>query len=148
MTLKRLAIIVFILIFTGITIYIFKPITFSKDFFNSDSITISYVTDNTNDNGTIIPNMKNITFPSDSNKFHELELIFEKYSYHYCINTWTGKALSDNTTSAFLLSSNDKTIIISNAPHIIIDDKVYRVGYWGNVKINKLISELKDLLSN
>lgn len=148
MRIKRFVILIMILIFISLTIYMYRPIHFHKDTFNSNSITITYLIDNTIKNGTVVPDMQSITWNNHSTNFHKFEQLIEKYTYHKCIHTLIGKATCENTSRYFSLFSKNKIIYISDTPHIIIDDKVYRIGYWGDAKINNLIGDIKKLLKN
>lgn len=145
---KHFVILVIILIFISVSIFIYRPIPFHKDFFNSDSITVIYVIDNKIDNGSIVPNTKSITFNNDTTNFYKLEQIIEKYSYHSCIHTLLGQSSINGISCYFDLLSKGQLIGITDNPHIIINDKVYRVGYWGDAKVNNLLGELKKLLKN
>ena len=142
---KRNLILVIILTIIAIIVYIFKPIPFNKEFFNADRISVSYFVDSMKD-GTMTPEFKTFTFDDNSTKFHQLENIIEKYSYHKCFKSW----INNGTLSgpSYIMSTNERTMIIAESSYIDIDSCIYRIDYWGNSKTKKLVTELKNIWEN
>lgn len=142
MSKKRIMIVVMTLIII-IIVYIFRPISFNKEFFDTNKISVTYVVNSMKD-GTIIPEFKTLTFNYKSDDFHQIENIIEKYPYHRCLKTWINKGQLSGMR--YLLSNDERTMVITENSYIEIDSKIYRVGYWGNSKAKKMIEELKDIL--
>ncbi len=142
---KWILFLVTILTIVSIIVYIFRPIPFDKEFFNSNEITVMYPV-NTMEDGTFKPDMKSLTFYSNSTKFHEIENIIENYSYHKCFKTWINEGQLNGVRYQILI--NEKRMVIAENSYIIIDSNIYRIGYLGNSKVKKMITELKDLLEN
>ena len=142
---KRLIISVIIFAFICVVAYTFRPISFSKDFFKNDTLSIVYF-ENSVVNGAPIQNSKVFDFDSAAPEFQQIKQIFEKYSYHNCFDTLKSGPIK-NGYQGFSLSSEGEMIMILNVPKIFVGDKIYRIGYWGSSEINALNVELKDILN-
>lgn len=147
MTKKRYLFLVIVLLIIVIIIFIFRPIPFDEVFFNTDKMSVLYLVNSMKD-GTIYPDSKVLTFESNSAKFHQIKNIFEKYSYHKCFKTWINNEISHDVGTIYRIFANGSTILITENSYIEIDSNIYRVGYLGNFKAKKLITELKEILEN
>lgn len=143
---KRILFLVIILTIVSIIVYIFRPIPFGKEFSNANEITVIYRVNSIDKDGKYKPDMKSLTFYSNSTKFYEIKNIIEKYSYHKCLKTWINDGQLNGVSYQIL--TNEKRIVITENSNIIIDSDFFRVGYFGNSKVKKMITELKDLLEN
>jgi hypothetical protein len=141
---KRILFLVIILSIISIIVYIFRPISFGKEFSNADEITVLYPVNLLDKDGKYKPDFKSLTFYSNSTKFHEIKNIIENYSYHKCFKTWINDGQLNGVH--YQISTNEKRIVIAENSYIIIDSNIYRVGYFGNLKVKKMITELNDLL--
>jgi hypothetical protein len=140
---KWILFLITILTIVSIIVCIFRPIPFNKEFFNANEITVMYPA-NTIEDGIFKPDMKSLTFYSNSTKFHEIESIIENYSYHKCFKTWINDGQLNGVRYQILI--NEKRMVIAENSYIIIDSNIYRIGYLGNSKAKKMITKLKDLL--
>jgi len=146
MRIKRNLFLVIVLLIIVIA-YIFRPIPFDEGFFNTDEISVLYVVNSLKD-GTIYPDSKVLTLDNNSTKFHQIKNIFIKYSYHKCFKTWINNWTLREVGTAYRVLANGRTILISEKSYIVIDSNIYRVGYLGNLKAKKMISDLKDIIEN
>ncbi len=142
---KRILFIVSILTFIAIIVYIFRPIPLDKDFFDTDEITVSYVMNSMKD-GEIKPEVKTLTFDSNTTEFHQIRNIFKRYSYHKCFKTWINNGKISTRGMSYQLSTDDTIILITEDSYVMIDDMIYRVDYLGNSKAQKMIKEIKVVL--
>jgi hypothetical protein len=140
---RLLSLALFILAFICIAICVFWPISFSKELFEEDYLAVTYV-DSMDDSEEPV---KDFNFDSNSPEFKQLKQIFKEYSYHKCLDTWKNNPSIEFGEEPFIISNGSDKIIISTAPSIVINDKVYRVGYLGTSKIKDLHSELKKMLN-
>ncbi len=74
--------------------------------------------------------------------------ILNKYSYHICIETLTHRNSIEDYGYIYILALDNNIIMITDVSKIIINDRVYRVGYFGRTKIEEMISELMGILSH
>lgn len=144
---KRKLFLVIVLFIILITVYIFRPIPFDEVFLNADKMSVSYFVNSMKD-GTICPDSKVLTFDSNSEKLDKIKKIFKKYSYHKCLKTWINDGISHDIGTVYQISVNGRIILITENSYIVIDSNIYRVGYLGNLKAKKMITELKDILEN
>lgn len=144
---KKFVFLVILLTFIAIIIYIFRPIPFDKEFFNTDKISVSYFINSKKD-GTIVPDAKILTFDRNSAKFDQIEKIFEKYSYHKCFKTWNNNATLEDIGESYQILTDKRKLLITEDSYIEIDFNIYRIGYLGSSKAKKLVTQLKYILEN
>lgn len=125
--------------------YFYQPIPFH--FIEDDLISIVYV-DFSLENGRANQSTKQYSIQVDSLEFQQMKEIFEKYSYHRSLDTIFSDASISGASKIFMICTNGVSMTIGNVPEIIMQDKVYRVGYWGSSEINDLNNELLEILSN
>lgn len=144
---KRLVSRVTILVFLSLILYIFRPISFNKELFNSDKISIYYVINSMKD-GKVTPEFKTLDFDKNSTEYTHIEKMIQKYTYHNCIKTLTGQKPSTNGQNIISIYKDNKAFGITNNNYIIIENKVYKMGHPWNSKYNSLYIELNDYLIN
>lgn len=122
------------------------PLSFSNLIENCDSIKIIYI----NDNLQHSPINEKI-FEKDSETFSELKNIFEDYSYRRCVRTiFDGSSMSGNNAGYWLHiyidNGNERTVIIlGGTGEMQIENKIYRMGYWGNESMLGFMEEIVEV---
>ncbi len=95
----------------------------------------------------------NYVLPRSSEKLAQLRNLLNEYVYHRLPRTFFGdgslKGTADDAGYRLHLHTEDGRILISHGSgYIIVDGRGYRLGYWGNKKALKMMSDVRSFVEN
>lgn len=123
-----------LLLVVSIFICLQYPESFSKYMENCTSVTVIYVDNNIEPEADIITEV----FEKDTEKFTELKEIISDFSFHRSRRSFSNDtSLSSNPPGYWLyiyIDSGEKRTVLTcgGTGEIFFDDRIYRMGYWGN----------------
>lgn len=134
-------------------LFCLKPISFDNKLFTKGDLFILYTepifevaTDNGESYSKADFKTKQFNFTRESPEFQQVEKVLGKYSYHLCLRSFIDMGTSKNYSHNYAVFFGENYLFISDIPYISINNKVYRIGYWGSSRISELDNELKDIL--
>jgi hypothetical protein len=145
-----------ILSLAGLAVIIFGlimlwPLSFS-DVMVDDIEIYFIVTDlGVDENGRLENTTSNYIIKPDSDEFIQLRNILNKYSYHRSFRSFfNDTSMTGNDAGywfhIYQIGTEVKTIITGGTGEVIINDRVYRIGYWSNKKALSMMDEIHNLL--
>jgi len=92
----------------------------------------------------------NYQFQADSTEFAHIQQILNKFSFHRSLRTFFDDASMDGNDAGYWLHiySGESDISCGGTGEIMVNGRVYRIGYWGNKKALSMMREISDLLAD
>ena len=141
--LKRLLI---ALVIIGICLVLFYPFTFEKYIRNKQEVQI-IVTDSIFQTDTVKDSGQATTFKAGSEGFQKIREILADYQYHYTIKTFINNPqISGDPGEFMMLMLGEDSLVLTNGGEILINGRVYRIGYAGGEKAQDMIDEIKAVM--
>lgn len=91
-------------------------------------------------------------------EFNDIKDCLSKYSYHFSIGTLgtifsTSPSMEGNDAGYWVniyldTDSERHTIMCGGTGEIMVDNVVYRVGYWGNSKAMSMMEEIRSIINS
>jgi len=157
---KRFMFLVLGLIVSAFALFFMWPLSFSVMFDDiSDNARIYVVVNETGvkfEGGVEVPRgeVTEHIITSDSQKFQQIQQILDNFSYRRTFRTFFSDASMMGDDAGFWLSiyvirENDtRSIITGGTREILVNSRVYRVGYWGNRANIEMMNEIRSLLES
>lgn len=87
------------------------------------------------------------TFKRGSKEFQKIAAILDDASYHFTFKTFTNSSQFGQRSQAEMVLILDKNVLIfSNSGEIIINNRVYHVGYFGADAGQKMIKKINAVV--
>ena len=95
-------------------------------------------------------------FQPDSDEYTKIWNILDKYSFHRSFRSFfkdtsiSGRKGADYNLQIYFVEEGklSRSINTLGTGEIVVNDRVYRIGYWGNKKAIKLMDEVRSVLEN
>lgn len=100
------------------------------------------------ENGETGINSTTYQFQPDSEEYSQIQEILSKYSFHRSLKTVFGCDFMSGDDAAYVLQlySGETSIIFDGTNRVLVNDRAYRIGYWGNTTALKMMDEICDVL--
>lgn len=92
---------------------------------------------------------KSYEFAPDTKEYKEIQSVLDQYLYHHCLRSIVkSNGLTGNGAEYVIqiYSGEDMIIFSSENNDILINDRIYKVGYLGNEKIASLTDDIIKVL--
>lgn len=101
------------------------------------------------ENGVPRHTTANYEFAPDSQQFAQIEQILSGYTYHRSLRSFSSDTTVNGNDAGYwlFLYCGKGRILCSGTGEIVVNDRVYRMGYWGNQKAFSLMEELSAVLA-
>lgn len=130
------------------------PLPLSEVIHDTSNIIIAIV-DTGVENGSPTMDFSNYKIQSNTSEFKQIQAILKKYSYHRSLRTFFSDAsTSGNAADYWLQFYVYENQMLKNyftcggTKEIIVNDHVYRIGYFGNHKALSMMKEIRDVLED
>jgi hypothetical protein len=108
----------------------------------------------TNENGQFDTISADYTFQLGSDEYIQIRRILDKYSFHRSFRSFfndtsmSGKNGADFNLQIYFVDegSLSKSINTFGTGEILVNDRVYRIGYWGNKKALEMMNDIRGVL--
>ena len=108
----------------------------------------------TKENGQFDTISTDYTFQPGSDEYIQILRILEKYSFHRSFRSFfnntsmSGENGANYNLQIFFIDegSLSKSIITGGTGEIVVNDRVYRIGYWGNKRALEMMNEIRCVL--
>jgi len=128
-----------------ISIFIFRPISISNFFSPTGQIQISITKLGLENNGSPKIEQSQKEYDVNSQEYQQILDVLEKYKIHWSFSSITNETTVENVKYKFLFSNENRVIQICDNSKIIINNKVYKIGYFNSKIYNDLCDELKSI---
>ena len=129
----------------------FWPLSFA-DSGSKDANTVILYTDLRTVNSVSKNIANSYTFPPGSVGSRQIQQILSKYSFHRSLRTIFSNDISvdDGNDPGYwlMLYTPNRTIRCGRVSEIIVNDKIYRIGYWGDNDALSMTGEIINVLDN
>jgi len=145
---KKFITITIILIFLIIGIIFLYPLSFENIISSNDDLGVVYIK-NVGSDGKPQHESTDYYYKSDSEEMKQIQQILRKYTYHRGLRSWSKNNLmeGENGSGYWLhLYFGENSIISGGTGEIIVNNYIYRIGYWGNKKAITLMEEIRKVL--
>lgn len=143
---KSIKKIIVICIIVGICGIFFCPLSFQHFLRDKEQMEVG-ISNPTVVNGKTEIDMKTYTYKEDSKEFEEIANILNEYKYHCSTRTFLGMTATDGGTEGYvLISLKNDMIVLSGSGDVLINKRLYRIGYWQNEKIVQMMNEIKMVI--
>lgn len=121
------------------------PESFSKYLENCTSITVIYI-DNSIEHEPYITKV----FEKDTEEFTERKEIICDFSFHRSLRTFSKDTSLRNNLAGYWLyiyldAGEERTVLTCGGTgEILLDDRVYRMGYWGNETALNFMNQIAE----
>ncbi len=142
---KRIIVILILTILIVFSVFLLRPYSFSSIAPNCTSITVTYI------DNTLEHDHETKLFERGTEKFAEIQSVLESYTYHRSFRTFSDDGSMEGNHAGYWLhiyldtGDDRKVIICGGTGEIIIDGRVYHVGYWGDGPSLSLMNEIVDI---
>jgi hypothetical protein len=87
-------------------------------------------------------------FEPGSEKYTQMQRLLEKYIYHPSLRTFIGDSTLGEGAAGFWvqISSGEHSLVSVGTGEVKVDDRIYRLGYWGNKAALSFMEEIRGLL--
>jgi len=135
------------LFFIALGLFFLWPLSFSGALNNDVELRI-VITDISLVNGSPDHTISNYAIQPSSDSFESIWKVLNSFSFHRSIRTlFRDASINGNSSGYWLyLYSGEKMIISGGTGDIIVNGKVYRVGYWGNKSDMEMMDEIRGTL--
>ena len=106
--------------------------------------------------GTVVVPRSDVTrytLERDSEKFREIQQILDRYSYRRSLRTFFSDASMSGNDAGFWLQlyvleedAERRSIITGGTREIIVNTRVYRIGYWRNRANTAMMNEIRGVI--
>jgi len=109
-----------------------------------------YLTDVVLKNGSPIIDTTTYRFQPSSAESKKIRTILKKYSYHRSLRTFFSDSTLSGCDAGYFIAIYfaDNEITSGGTSEIRVNNRVYRIGYWGNKKAISMVKELYDVLKD
>ncbi len=142
---KRITIILALIALIAFSAFLLWPCSFSSIAPECTLITVTYI-DNTLDHSN-----ETKVFERGTEKFEKFQSVLENYTYHRSFRTFFDDGSMGGNHAGYWLyiyldtGDDRKVIICGGTGEIRIDDRIYRVGYWGDGPSLSWMNEMADI---
>lgn len=147
LTKKRISLGIIILCTLTVALIFFYPLSFYDTEGNNVYFTIVYT------EITLPPNdhkldTKQFTLEPGSDKLSQIQEVLTKYTYHRGPRSWSSDLSVKGNDAGYWLTiySENNNIFCGGTGEIVVNNRVYRMGYWGNQKSLAFMEEIRDVL--
>jgi hypothetical protein len=125
------------------------PLPFSNGITNDTELWIQLI-DIDVENGLPNNTVSNYRIQSDSEEYILILQILGKYSFHRSFRTFFSDTSINGNNAGFWLHlySGEKQMISGGTGEVIINNRVYRIGWFGNKKALSLMNNLRSILDS
>lgn len=97
-------------------------------------------------NGKTKIDMKTYKYQKDSKEFQEIVKILDKYKYHCYVKTFLGMTATDGGDEGYvLISLGNDMIVVSGSGEVLINKRLYHLGFGDNKKAVAMMKEIKSV---
>ncbi len=141
--LKRLLI---ALVIIGVCLVLFYPFSFEKYIRNKQNVQI-VVTDSISQTDMAKGSGQVTTYEAGSDEFQKIREILANYQYHHTIKTFVNNPqISGDPDEFMMLMLGEDSLILTNGGEILINGRLYRIGYGDGAKSQDMIDEIKAVM--
>ena len=130
---------------------LFWPLSFTDSGSNEDHIQVIY-TDLRTENGVSKNTATSYSFIPGSIGYTQMQQILSKYSFHRSFGTFfhSNVSVDDGNVPGYWIQIYlaKKTIMCGRASDIVVNGKIYRIGYWGNGVALTMMDEIQNVLDS
>ncbi len=144
---KKIAICALALITVVTSIVFLRPFSFSDVIMDNTDLFVVYI-DTALESGMPKHTTTTYQFQPGSEEFAQIEQILNNYSFHRSLRTFFNDASMDGNDAGYWLHlySGENTILCGGTGEIVVNDHIYRIGYWGNETALSMMGEISKLL--
>lgn len=83
-----------------------------------------------------------------SEKYTQIQRLLERYIYHPSLRTMIGDSTLDGNAAGFWVQINcgEHSLVSGGTGEIKVDDRIYRLGYWGNKTALSFMEEIRGVV--
>lgn len=135
------------LVLIAILLFFLWPLPFPNTVMDSAPLDILLV-DFYVENSEAGINSTTYQFQPDSKEYRQIQEILSKYSFHRSLKTVFGNDFMSGNDVDYVLQlySGEESIVFDGTNRVLVNNKAYRIGYWGNSTAWKMIDEIRDVL--
>ena len=144
---KKIAICAMVMVAVAIGIVFLWPLSFSGVITDNADLFVVHI-DADIENGIPKHTSRNYQFQPDSKEFTQIQQILDRYTFHRSLRTFFDDVSMEGNDAEYWLHlySGENQILCGGTGEIIVNNHVYRIGYWGNKTALSMMEEISDLL--
>lgn len=83
-----------------------------------------------------------------SEKYTQIQRLLERYIYHPSLRTLIGDSTLDGNAAGFWVQiyCGERSLVSGGTGEIKVDDRIYRLGYWGNKTALSFMEEIRGIV--
>ena len=88
-----------------------------------------------------------VTYEAGTEEFQKIREILADYQYHHTIKSFINNPqLSGDPDEFIMLVMENDSLILTNGGEILINGRLYRIGYGDGARAQKMIDEIKAVM--
>ncbi|HJC49862.1 MAG TPA: hypothetical protein H9754_04665 [Candidatus Anaerostipes avistercoris] len=141
---KNLKKIIIALIIVGVCVVLFYPFTFERYIRNKQKVQIAVMDSMSQTSGD---KGNTVTYEAGTEEFQKIREILADYQYHHTIKSFINNPqLSGDPDEFIMLVMENDSLILTNGGEILINGRLYRIGYGDGARAQKMIDEIKAVM--
>lgn len=86
-------------------------------------------------------------YSADSEEYTKIREILADYSYHYTVKSFVNQPqISGDPNEFVMLILGEDTVILIDTGDVLINGRLYRIGYGDGEKAAKMMKEIKEIM--
>lgn len=141
---KNLKRIIIALIVVGVCVVLFYPFTFEKYIRNKQNVQIVVMDSMSQTSGD---KGDTVTYEAGTEEFQKIREILADYQYHHTIKSFVNNPQIGGDPDEFMMLIMDSdSLILTNGGEILINGRLYRIGYGDGSRAQKMMDEIKAVM--